>query len=83
MILMGCLLCEAHKMKNLDREEEFLEELEQNLDTYVAQAISAKGEVLYKAKESEQLQLFEEMEQYLANKKRGRIFTSVARPQSV
>ena len=83
VILMGCLLCEAHKMKNLDREEKFLEELEQSLDTYVAQVISAKGEVLYKARESEQLRLFEEMEKYLANKEKSGILTPVARPQSV
>ena len=68
---MGCLLCEVHKMQNLDREERFLEEVEQNLDTYVAQVISAKGEVLYKAKAAEQLQLFEELGQYLADQERG------------
>ncbi len=82
VILMGCLLCEAHKMNNLDREERFLEEVEQNLDTYVAQVISAKGEVLYQAEETEQLRLFEEMEKYLASKERGGILTSVARPRS-
>ena len=71
VILMGCLLCEVHKMQNLDREERFLEEVEQNLDTYVAQVISAKGEVLYKAKAAEQLQLFEELGQYLADQERG------------
>ena len=67
VILMGCLLCEAYKIGHFDREEKFLEELEQNLDTYVAQVISAKGEVLYKAKETEQLRLFEEIEKFLAN----------------
>lgn len=77
---MGCLLCEALKMKNFDREERFLEELEQNLDTYVAQVISTKGEVLYKAKEPKQSRLFEDMEKYLANKERGGILTSVACP---
>ena len=68
VILMGCFLCEAHTMRDLDREERFLGELEQHLDAYVAQVISAKGEVLYKAKEPEQLRLFEDMEKYLAHR---------------
>ncbi len=67
VILMGCFLREAHEMRSLDREERFLEELERNLDSYVAQVISSKGEVFYKAKEPEQLQLFEDMEKYLGN----------------
>ena len=67
VILMGCFLREAHEMRSLDREERFLEELERNLDSYVAQVISSKGEVFYKAEEPEQLQLFEDMEKYLGN----------------
>ena len=68
VILMGCFLCAAHRMRNLDLEEKFLEELEQDIDTYVGQVISTKGEVLYEDRrtEPEQLMLFEEMGKYLA-----------------
>lgn len=69
VILMGRFLCEAHKMRNLDLEEKFLKELEQDIDKYVGQVISTKGEVLYREAEPEQLMLFEEMGKYLANKR--------------
>ena len=71
VILMGCFLREAHTMGDLDREERFLDELEQRLDTYVAQLMSVKGEVLYEAKDSEQLRLFEDMETYLVKQEIG------------
>jgi len=69
VILMGRFLCEAHRIRNLDLEEKFLKGLEQDIDTYVGQVISAKGEVLYSEAEPEQLMLFEEMGKYLANKR--------------
>lgn len=71
VILMGHALCQAHRMRNLDLEEKYLEDLEQDIDTYVGQVISVKGEVLYKEIEPEavQLMLFEEMGQYLAKKR--------------
>ncbi|MDP2953007.1 MAG: hypothetical protein Q8O76_06805, partial [Chloroflexota bacterium] len=68
VILMGQLLCEAHKLGCLDQEETFLEQREQDVDSYVADVLSSKGEVLYTATESRQLVLFEEMAAYLANK---------------
>ena len=68
VILMGRFLCEAHKMRNLDFEEKFLEGLEKDVDTYVDQVISVKGEVLYREPGPEQLMLFEEMENYLITK---------------
>ena len=69
VILMGRFLCEAHKMRNLDLEEKFLEELEKDIDTYVGQVIASKGEVLYKHKVPEQMMLFEKMGKYLVDKR--------------
>ena len=68
VILMGCFLCEAHKMGNIEQEERLFTELEQRLDDYVNQVMSAKGKVRYKVKEQAQLLLFEEIEKYLTNK---------------
>ena len=68
VILMGCFLCEAHKMGNIEQEERLFKELEQRLDDYVNKVMSAKGKVRYKVKEQEQLLLFEEIEKYLTNK---------------
>jgi adenine-specific DNA methylase len=75
VILMGRFLCEVHKMRNLELEARFLEELEQDIDTYVSQVIASKGEVLYEEPEPKQLMLFEEMGQYLANKRLQRTAT--------
>ncbi len=68
VILMGQLLCEAHKLCCLDREERFLEHRAQDVDSYVEDILLSKGEVLYTATESRQLMLFEEMATYLADK---------------
>ena len=65
---MGRFLCEAHRMRNLEKEETFLSTIEGNIDAYVADVIETKGEVLYTQKPSEQLVLFEKMSKYLANK---------------
>ena len=67
VILMGRLLCEAHKMRDLDTEEQFLEGLEQDIDKYVGQVISVRGDVLYSKEQPEQMTLFEEMGNYLTN----------------
>jgi putative DNA methylase len=67
-VLMGRFLCEAHKIKNLEREKDFLNQVEDDIDQYVGQVISTKGEVLYPEAEPQQLVLFEEMEQYLVQK---------------
>ncbi|MCC5847878.1 MAG: hypothetical protein JJU29_07265 [Verrucomicrobia bacterium] len=67
VILMGRLLCEAHRMMSLEDEERFLSDIEKNIDSYVADVIETKGEVLYKQNPSEQLVLFEKMANYLAN----------------
>ena len=69
-ILMGRFLCEAHRMRNLEKEETFLSAIEENIDAYVADVIETKGEVLYTQKPSEQLVFFEKMSKYLANKNR-------------
>lgn len=69
VILMGQLLCQAHKMQCLDAEESFLKERESDVDTYVERVLAEQGEVLYKAGSSEQLVLFEQMAEYLANKR--------------
>jgi adenine-specific DNA methylase len=68
VVLMGRFLCEAHRMKNLELEEDFLKQVENAIDQYVGQVISTKGEVLYVKAEPQQLVLFDEMEQYLAYK---------------
>lgn len=68
VVLMGQFLCQAHKMRNLDSEERFLDTIEQDIDTYVGQVISSKGEILYRGEEPKQLALFEEMREYLVNK---------------
>jgi putative DNA methylase len=70
VVLMGRFLCEAHRMRNLDLEERFLGKIEKDIDRYVSQVISAKGEVLYTETKPEQLRLFEEMENYLVTKLR-------------
>jgi hypothetical protein len=67
VILMGQLLCEAHRMRCLDEEEAFLKKRESDVDKYVENILVKRGEVLYKAAAVEQLVLFEQMAEYLAN----------------
>jgi putative DNA methylase len=67
VILMGQLLCETHRLHCLDEEESFLEHRERDVDSYVQEVITEKGEFLYKAPASQQLVLFEQMAEYLAN----------------
>ncbi len=67
VILMGRLLCGIHQFHGLDREEAFLEKIENDIDCYVVQVMREKGEFLYQASESQQLILFETMAQYLVN----------------
>ena len=69
---MGRILCEAHRMRDLEAEERFLRELEHDVDAYVGQVVSAKGEVLYQDDQdtgAKQLLLFEEMGEYLARRR--------------
>ena len=66
--LMGRLLRHTHTMCNLEKEEYFLAEVEREVDMFVEQVMEAKGEVPYTQQKSEQLILFEKMEEYLANK---------------
>ncbi|MFQ6092108.1 MAG: hypothetical protein ACE5OR_05415, partial [bacterium] len=68
VVLMGQLLRHTHAMLNLEMEERFLSDVEREIDIYVGQVMEAKGEVLYTQQKSEQLMLFEEMGEYLANK---------------
>jgi len=68
--LMGRLLCEIHTIRQLDLEEKFLDEIENDIDSYVGQLAVTRGEVLYEEVDTQpiQLTLFEEMAEYLANK---------------
>ena len=68
VILMGRFLCAAHRLWDIDKEETFLADIERHIDDYVADVIKVQGEVLYTQDPSEQLVLFEEMANYLANK---------------
>lgn len=68
VIFMGQLLCEAHKIHCLDEEEAFLKKRESDVDKYVEHILAERGEVLYKAPAAEQLVLFEQMAEYLANR---------------
>jgi len=65
VILMGCVLKEAHRIRNLEMEEEVLSEIEKNLEAYVANVLQAKGERPYKSKLEDQLILFEKIADYL------------------
>jgi putative DNA methylase len=67
VILMGQLLCESHRMQCLDEEEEFLKKRESDVDKYVEHVLAERGEILYRAGSSEQLALFEQITEYLAN----------------
>ena len=72
VVLMGRVLCEAHRMRDLDAEERLLQELEQGVDAYVGQVMSAKGAVLYVEQQEAghtQLMLFEEMGEYLVKRR--------------
>lgn len=69
VVLMGRLLCEAHKIRNLDLEEEFLAELEQDIDAYVGKIVACEGEVLYQEKKQKQLMLFEGIQEIFVKKK--------------
>jgi len=70
VILMGRLLCEIHAMRQLDLEEKYLDDIEDDIDSYVGQVASTRGEVLYEevSHHPAQMTLFEEMAEYLANK---------------
>lgn len=70
VILMGRLLCETHRIRNLELEERWLEEIEDEIDGIAGNILATKGEVLYEsfAEESIQLMLFEKIEKYVANK---------------
>ena len=65
---MGRFLCAAHRLWDIDKEETFLADIERHIDDYVADVIKVQGEVLYTQDSSEQLVLFEEMANYLANR---------------
>ena len=70
VILMGRLLCEIHSMRQLDLEEKYLDDIEDDIDSYVSQVAATRGEVLYEEESYHpvQLSIFEEMAEYLANK---------------
>lgn len=70
VILMGRFLCEAHRIRNLGLEERFLKGLEKDIDAYVSQVVSVRGEVLYREKEAEQLRLFDEIIRFLSNNRK-------------
>ena len=67
--LMGRFLCEIHRLQNIRDEEQFLAEIENDIDSYVSSVLNSQGEVLYEqAPKTEQLTLFEEMGNYLSGK---------------
>ena len=70
VILMGRLLCEIHTMRKLDLEEKYLDDIEDDIDSYVGQVAATRGEILYEdvSHQPVQLSIFEEMAEYLANK---------------
>ncbi len=68
VVLMGRLLCELHKMCDLDAEEQLLKEAECGVDEFVSQVVAAEGEALYAAPQQSQLMLFEEIGAYLTGK---------------
>lgn len=68
VILMGQLLCEAHRLQCLYEEEAFLENRESDVDSYVQEVIAEKGEVLHDVPVSHQLELFEQMAEYMVSK---------------
>jgi hypothetical protein len=70
VILMGRLLCYIHSIRNLDLEEKFLDEIEEDIESFVGQVMATQGEVLYDqvTHQPVQLTLFEEMGKYLANR---------------
>lgn len=70
VILMGRLLCEIHAMRQLDLEEKYLDDIEDDINSYVGHVAATRGEVLYKEASHRpvQLALFEEIAEYLANK---------------
>jgi putative DNA methylase len=70
VILMGRLLCEIHAMRQLDLEEKYLDDIEDDIDSYVGQVASTRGDVLYEEVSHHPVQkaLFDEMAEYLANK---------------
>jgi hypothetical protein len=57
-------------MRQLDLEEKFLDDIENDIDSYVGQLAFTRGEVLYEEADQlpVQLTLFEEMAEYLATK---------------
>jgi len=69
VVIMGRLLCEVHKLRNLDLEAKLLAEVEKDIDSYVSQVIRANGEVLYEEAEPKHLILLEKMGEYLASKR--------------
>ena len=67
VVFMGQLLCQAHSLRNLQEEEQFLSCIEGTVDNYVGDIAATKGEILYEEEQPKQLMLFEEMAEYLAN----------------
>jgi putative DNA methylase len=67
VIFMGQLLCEAHRMSCRDEEDAFLMKRESDVGKYLEHILAERGEVLYTVAAAEQLILFEQMAEYLAN----------------
>lgn len=67
--LMGRVLCEVHKINNHVKEENFLREIESNIDSFVSDLLSTEDEEIYGSEPhiSAQMALFEEIEEYLQN----------------
>lgn len=69
VILMGQLLCETQKMGCLDSEEAFLKRRENDIDKYVRHVLAERERVPKRSVAAEQLVLFEQMVEYLTDKR--------------
>jgi putative DNA methylase len=70
VILMGQLLCQLHKTNCPDIEETYLNQIDHNIDVYIASVMAEQDENFYKIRIPQQLSLFEEMGTYLINREK-------------
>ena len=64
VILMGQLMCEAHKLKSSKLEEDFLNKANNSIDSCLSQIILTQDIKKYSVNKLEQLRLFERMGDY-------------------
>lgn len=66
VIVMGQVLCEAHRMRNVEQEEAFIESFDRRIDSFGEEVASTRGEILYAETPQAELALFEEMTAFVA-----------------